>query len=91
MRSATRKISLWTGHRSRRDGLTVDLRAGIAPTGDAIGGQGRRSGAPDSLQAGLADLPKVWPATSPCDDAAVITFEPKILARIICTACVNGS
>ena len=37
---STRKISLWTRHRSRRDGLTDDLRAGIAPTGVAIGSPG---------------------------------------------------
>jgi len=33
---------------------------------------GRRSGAPDSLRAGLADPPEEWPAASPCDAAAVI-------------------
>jgi len=42
--------------------------AGVAPT---------RSGAPDSLLAGLADPPEDWPAASPCDAAAMITREPK--------------
>jgi len=51
----------------------------------------RRTGAPDSLPAGLADPPEDWPAASLCDAAAVITFKPKILARVIYTAYVDES
>jgi len=52
--------------------------------------QGWRTGAPDSLRAGLADQPpEYWPAASLCDAAAVITFEPEILARVIYTAYVD--
>jgi len=55
--------------------------------------QGWRTGAPDSLRARLADPPppESWPAASPCDAAAVITFEPEILARVIYTAYVDES
>jgi len=53
--------------------------------------QGWRTSAPDSLRARLADLPEYWPAASLCDAAAVITFEPKILARVIYTAYVDES
>jgi len=34
-----------------------------------------RSGAPDSLRAGLADPPEDWPAASPCDAAAAIRLD----------------
>ena len=55
-----------------QDGRTPGVNsAGIAPT------QGRRSGAPDSLRAGLADPPDDWPTASSCDAAAVTVREPK--------------
>jgi len=42
--------------------------------------RGQQSGAPDSLRAGLADLPEDWTVASPCDAATVIMF---VLARIL--------
>jgi len=51
----------------------------------------RRTGAPYSFRVGLADPPEDWPAASPCDAAGVIRFQPKILARVIYTACVDES
>ena len=56
-----------------------------------LAAQGRRTGAPDSLRAGLADPPEDWTAASLCDAAAVITFEPKILAHVIYTTYVDES
>jgi len=82
------KVSVWTARLSvgrapfqdgRTDGQTAGClqcwhRSNTAPPSAA---QGRRSGAPDSLRAGLADPPEDWPAASPCDAAAVIAREPK--------------
>jgi len=51
----------------------------------------RRTGALDSFRVGLADLPEDWSAASPCDSTAVIRFQPKILAGVIYTACVDES
>jgi len=51
----------------------------------------QRTSAPELRVGLLADQPEDWLAASPCDAAAVITFEPKILARVIYTACVDES
>jgi len=45
--------------------------AGPAPA------QGRRSGAPDSLRAGLADPPEYWQAANPCDAVTVLHASQK--------------
>jgi len=65
------------------------MLASLQPT--TLSAANRRTGAPDSLRVGLADPPEDWPAASPCDAAAVIRFQPKILARVIYTACVDES
>jgi len=47
--------------------------------GASVAPQGRRSGVPDSLRAGLADPPEDWPAASPYVAAGVITREPIVI------------
>jgi len=77
-------------YRHHSDRRTTFMLASLQPA-TLSAAQGRQNGAPVSLRAGLADPPEDWPAASLCDAAAVITFEPKILARVIYTAYVDES